>query len=463
MSTIQMRKIFKKLDTFKIIFVIFGVFFSFTLFLSIPALFDYKSLEQKIEKKIESDFKINLDSVGKIKYRFIPFPHLVFERSDFFFDNDKETIISTLKNTELYISLLKLYRKKIEIKSIIINDGNFNLNFNNSKKIINHLYNLKNKKIKIKRSKLFYRNSQNEVIAISPVLKLEYNTNQKTNQKKLKIVGNIFDTKYIFNRSKDLKTTDSNFDFKFKNPNISFDNKINTNLDGSKSGILKTNFLDNNFETIYNYDKNNIKIKSNNKIQSRIRIDGKVEFDPFFFDIKCSLKKQNINFLIKSILLNYFNYKDKVHQNLNGYFTLNTEEINNAFFLDGFLEFHFNNSKIMLKNNLINLSKIGDIEIKENLFYEDDGNVFFLTKLQLNVNNQDEFYRRFLIKKSKRINLNKIFLLLEKNIDTDDFYLLDFSLNKDIDTKFIFEDLKSSERIYFNNFQKFRNVIQNEF
>ena len=117
----------------------------------------------------------------------------------------------------------------------------------------------------------------------------------------------------------------------------------------------------------------------------------------------------------------------------------------------------------MLKNNLINLSKIGDIEIKENLFYEDDGNVFFLTKLQLNVNNQDEFYRRFLIKKSKRININKIFLLLEKNIDTDDFYLLDFRLNEDIKTKFIFEDLKLSERIYFNNFQKFRNIIQDQF
>ena len=166
---------------------------------------------------------------------------------------------------------------------------------------------------------------------------------------------------------------------------------------------------------------------------------------------------------MKLIRLNYFNYKDNVHQNLSGYFTLSTQDINNAFFLDGFLKFNFNNSKILLKNNLINLSKIGSIEIKENLFYEDDGNVFFLTKLQLNVNNQDEFYRRFLIKKSKRININKIFLLLEKNIDTDDFYLLDFRLNEDIKTKFIFEDLKLSERIYFNNFQKFRNIIQNEF
>ena len=60
-------------------------------FLSIPALFDYKSLEQKIEKKVESDFKINLDSVGKIKYRFFPFPHLVFEKSNLFFSHRKSS------------------------------------------------------------------------------------------------------------------------------------------------------------------------------------------------------------------------------------------------------------------------------------------------------------------------------------------------------------------------------------
>lgn len=458
-----MRKIFQKIDTFKIIFVIFGLFFSFTLFLSIPAVFDYKSLETKIEKKVESNFNFNLDSVGKIKYRFFPYPHLIFEKSNLFFDNNIDTKISTLKDAKIFISLLKLYNKKIFIKRIELSDENFNLNLNNSKKIINHLYNFKNKQIKIKRSKLFYRNLNNEVIAISPVDKFFYSTNLKSNQKKLKIIGNIFDTNYTFNWSKDLNSNDSNLNLKFKNPNINFENKINTKSEGNKFGTLKTNFLDNNFETIYIYNKENLEIKSNNNSQSRVQLDGNIEFNPFFFDIKSSLRKQNINFLIKSILLNYFNYKDNVHQNLSGYLTLHTDNINNAFFSDGFLKFHFNNSKIILENNLINLTKIGSIEIKENLFYEDKGNVYFITKLQLNVKNQDEFYRRFLISKKKRIKLDKIFLIIEKNIDTDDFYLIEFSLSDNTKTRFILEDLQLSERIYFNNFQRFRNIIQNEF
>ena len=458
-----MRKIFQKFDTFKIIFVIFGLFFSFTLFLSIPAVFDYKSLETKIEKKVESNFNFNLDSVGKIKYRFFPYPHLIFEKSNLFFDNNIDTKISTLKDAKIFISLLKLYNKKISIKRIELSDENFNLNLNNSKKIINHLYNFKNKQIKIKRSKLFYRNYNNEVIAISPVDKFFYSTNLKSNQKKLKIIGNIFDTNYTFNWSKDLNSNDSNLNLKFKNPNINFENKINTKSKGNKFGTLKTNFLDNNFETIYIYNKENLEIKSNNNSQNRVQLDGNIEFNPFFFDIKSSLRKQNINFLIKSILLNYFNYKDNVHQNLSGYLTLHTDNINNAFFSDGFLKFHFNNSKIILENNLINLTKIGSIEIKENLFYEDKGNVYFITKLQLNVKNQDEFYRRFLISKKKRVKLDKVFLIIEKNIDTDDFYLIEFSLSDNTKTRFILEDLQLSERIYFNNFQRFRNIIQNEF
>ena len=50
------------------IFIFVGLFFSFVIYLSIPVLFNYKSIQNVIEKKFYNDFKINLNINGDIKY-----------------------------------------------------------------------------------------------------------------------------------------------------------------------------------------------------------------------------------------------------------------------------------------------------------------------------------------------------------------------------------------------------------
>ena len=76
-----MRKIFHKFSSFQLVFIIFfGVFFSFLIILSIPSLFDYSKFIKKIETQVESDFGIRISKISKIKYRFVPSPHLVLEK-----------------------------------------------------------------------------------------------------------------------------------------------------------------------------------------------------------------------------------------------------------------------------------------------------------------------------------------------------------------------------------------------
>ena len=55
-----MTKAKKKFNSFSFVLIANIIFFSTAILLSIPVFFDYKSLEGKIEKKINKEFKINI-------------------------------------------------------------------------------------------------------------------------------------------------------------------------------------------------------------------------------------------------------------------------------------------------------------------------------------------------------------------------------------------------------------------
>ena len=95
--------------------------------------------------------------------------------------------ISELKNTKVYISLLGYtILKDIKVKKIFIEKANFNLNKSSFKSFLNHLNNETIKKLIIKKSKIFYKDkNNNEVILISNLNQLNYFIN-KNNQKKIK-------------------------------------------------------------------------------------------------------------------------------------------------------------------------------------------------------------------------------------------------------------------------------------
>ena len=263
-----MRKILLKLNKFHVIFVFFGIFFSSILVLSIPSLFDYQKLKKIISYQIESEFNFYIVDGENIKYRFFPSPHLVIENSSFALEKNVNDKIGFIKNTKIYISLFKLYKKQIEIKKIKI--SNINLNFNNKtfNQFINHLNTKKIRNLFIDKSKFFYFNSNNEATTIAIIKNLNYFINPKTNQKKLKINGKIFDTDFNFDWVK-LNSDNSEFEFNFKRPNIRFNNSF-TKIDKINSkGQYKINFLNKKIENSYLFDGNKIIIKSDqNKIDN---------------------------------------------------------------------------------------------------------------------------------------------------------------------------------------------------
>ena len=459
-----MRKFGQKLDTFHIIFIAFAVFFSLILFLSIPSLFDYKKLQSKIVNKIESDFDLIISNVSEISYRFVPSPHLIISKGSVQLNNEMIPI-SNFKDLKIYISLPKLYNGKfIKIKKIVFNDDNFNINLENLKLISQHLDDKKINNLKIKKSKLFFFKNSNEVTTISPISDLNYSTDYRSNKKKLKIIGNLFDTNYNFYWEKDLDGKKlSKFSLKFRNPTINFDNTLISNFKDKKEGLLKVNIINQKMLLDYEHNKENIIFKSLDKSNDILSTRGKIELNPFYFDILAILKKQNITKLIDFLSSTFLEIKTNVHPNLSGKINIKLEKIQNAYFNSGYLNFQIADSEIKLKNNKINIRNIGDLIIKDTLIYKDKGDIIFASKLEINIQNQDQFYKRLSISKKNRVKIDKIFVILEKNIDKDNYMLSEIFINKDPNFKFTKDFLITINKNRFDNFQQFRSSVQTEF
>ncbi len=460
-----MRNIFQKVKIFHVILVISVIFVSFTLYLSLPSLFDYKKLQLKIEKQIESDTKIKLANISDIKYRFFPSPHLIIKQCEMYFVNANGKKISDLKNIKIFISVGKLYdSRKIHIKKISITNANLNFNFESLNFFLNQLQSFYNKPIFIKKSKFFFANQKQEISLISSIYNFSLLYNEKSKQKKLKMKGNLFDTNFDFKWIKDFNRKNvSDFSLKFKKPNLTIENNLSTKDNLDKQGNMKINFLSNNLNIRYLYNDNKISFKTLKNKLDPFEVDGNIELDPFTFKIETVIKKQKINYIIKNILFHYFNYKNKIHPNINGDMEIKLDEINNAFLNSGKVKLNFSNSKILIDNNIFSIRDIGSMLIKNSLFYEENGKIFFVSQVEMDIYNQKQFYRRFSIPIKDRINLKKIYAVVEKDIDSDSYALSNISYNKDNDFYFNLENISLSDKIYFDNFQKFRNIIKDSF
>ena len=460
-----MRNILQKLDTFKIIFIIFVIFFSITLLLSIPSLFDYKSLHSKLSKQIESDYNLQITNISELNYRFVPSPHIIIENSELRFDLNEKTPTAKLKNTKVFISIFQLYKNKsFKIKKIKISNENFYFAKNSLESFINHLNNKNIQNLTIDKSKFFFENSEKEISTISTINKLNYFINEKSNQKKLKIKGNIFDTNFDFIWNKDLNKKDfTNFDLKFRSPNILLQNVLFSDDQNLKNGNLKISFLSNIYNIDYKLDKNIIEIKSKPLKSSIVLFSGVINRDPFYFDVDAIIKDQKIKDLIKIVLFNYSNYKDNIHYNLNGKLNLNFDSIQNAYLSSGKISFDVYGSKLKILDNRIDIRNIGNIKMQDSLFYEDKGEMFFVSKLEISLDNQEEFFRRFTIPIKNRLNLKKIYMIFEKNLDNETYSISSINFNSDKNLLFNLDNIKTLEKNYFENFQQFRGIIKNSF
>ena len=167
---------FKNISSFNryLIFLI-TILFLYLFFLSIPSLYDKGSIQAKLNKKINDEYKINISLSSNIYYNILPKPHFVIENVKLYTNNlstPKE--LGQIKNLKVYVNQKYfLSKNKTEITSISINQANFKISQKDLKYLRDYIETkFSEKKLSINNSKFFYLDNEENVISIFPVSKM---------------------------------------------------------------------------------------------------------------------------------------------------------------------------------------------------------------------------------------------------------------------------------------------------
>ena len=427
-----MNKIKQNKITFTLILVAIFVIFSSLAILSLPVLFNYKSKVVKIEKNFYKNFKIYLKSKGKISFKPFPKPHLLVENASLSLSNSTEKN-DLIKNTNLriFISLKDIYLRSFEnLISTKISDTNIDLELSDIKKFREHLYQKVNKPIVIKNCKIFFRNKLNEVILISPISKISYKISTKNKIKHFILRGEVFGLNFKSEWKRKYEVPKSSFhNIKIFDPNIEIKNIYEFKNINQFKNNTKIKYLNNKIEYNMNFNNNKIFISSPNDENINFNLNSEVNLKPFYLEGILNIKNIKAEKIIDNLLLNLIIYNEKYLGNLNGKLILKFDNLDNILIKNGKLEMTISEKKINLKEIEFKLSKIGNIKSNIN-FVDDQGDIKFISKNELNIENHIEFAKTFQVGSKKIKHIKKIYFDLEKNIGETDLSISNVQINK---------------------------------
>ena len=449
---------FRKKNPFGTIISLIALIFLLSLYFTIPTFYNYENFEKEIQSKVSKDFKLNLKNISSITYLMVPKPHFLIEECDIYFTNDPDEKILKAKHLKINIFSKNLHKKnKIELKSINLNKVDLDLQFVDIKNFYHHLkYNI-SKPIYFRNSNFFLRDNKKEIILISKIKKFQYFFNLKNKEKKLNILGNLFGSNFNFSWEKNFSNPYiSKSNIRFKNPNIFIFNKFDKNDINFTKAKTNIRFLRNYLDLDYKFNKSNIEFMSNKKnIINHSRLIGDIRLEPFFFDLNLILSGIKIETVLNNLFSQLYKVNKTSNINFNGNLKINLNEINSRLFDSLIININFLEQKISLSESSLNLTKIGKINFSDPLIYEKNQKIFLRSKIKFEVDDQQEFYRKFLVARQNRIDLNKIYFELEYDIDNGNYFLS--SIN--------FDEKKNDDSVFYevSNVQQLNNLISKEF
>jgi hypothetical protein len=449
---------FRKKNPFNPIILSIILVFLLSLYFTIPTFYNYENFDKEIQKKVSEDFKLNLKNISSVTYLMLPTPHFLIEECDIHFSNDPKEKILKAKHLKINVFSKNLHKKEnIELKSIHLKKVDLDLQFIDIKNFYNHLkYNI-SKPIYINKSNLFFRDKNKEIILISKIKNFEYFFDFQRKSKKLNVSGNLFGSNFKFNWEKNFSNPYiTTSDIKFYNPNLNISNKFNKENENFTKAETRLRFLRNSLDLNYKFNRDSIElIDDKSKIINHSKLIGNIKLDPFFFDLDLILSEIRVQAVLDSIFLNLYKTNQSTNLNFNGNLKINLNEINNRLFENLVLNINFLEEKISLNDSSLNLKKIGKINFSDPSIYEKNQKLFIKSKIKFDVDDQEQLYRKFLIPRQNRINLNKVYFEVEYNIDDGNYFLSSINFNENKNNQIIFQKIK--------NIQQLNNFISSEF
>ena len=443
----------KKLSIFvKGIFLLITLFFLFGIYLSIPVLFNYKSIENIIENKFYSNFDIRLNINGDIRYQLLPKPHLLIHDSLISLDDNNYGSISfNTKDLKIFLNSNSLYPKsKIKFQTFEIKNTNFLFKIKEYGILRKYFHNSDSKPFQIKKSKVFILDDKNETLIISPLEKIIFTTSKKDNLKKLNIVGNIFDIDFKSLWKKKINSQmSSQIEIDFKRPNILIKNLLDYESNSNLKGSVSLNYLNQIIEIDYKLKNKLITLKSPDNAND-IKLDAVMELKPFNLNSNITLNRQNLNFLIDELIFSTLNLKSDLLGNLNGDINLTLTNIEHELIRSGNINFQISEKTIKLTDLSFNLSEIGIVKSQIN-YSDENGEINFNSSNTLTIKNNKNFAKKFQLNLNKVKDLNTIYFKIKKNINSGLISIYDIKIDRinkiDIDTEELRYNIKNSQEL----------------
>ena len=438
----------------------------FLSYLSIPNIYDKNKISKEIETQLKNKFSLDFNLSENLKYSFLPRPHFTYIDSII---SQNQNEISKNNKLKIYISLNNFFNfKNVKFKNFILENSNLDLNnqtYNFFTKILHQ--NFDKSTFIIKKSNVFYKNKNNEVLFINKIKNLKYYYESKNLQNVAISENEIFNLPYAldFQNKKTEKKLSSKFILNFLK--LKIENELN--YTSTKKGKMYLGWGESESFIKYQLNNNDLIFSLSDKLDSsNFAFEGKVNLNPFYSNFKGTTKKLNLSHILNGNSLVSEFIKTEILNNKNLNFDLNiyADKVKN---FQSFVNFLL---KSKIKNGLIDIDETNIswknntvFKITNSLLYVKKGELILDGKLDVDIKRPQEIYKflqapKKLRTKIKNIELNfiynfdqKILTLNEITIDNN----INLSVNK-ILKNLIFNNGKLQNKVYLKS--KFNSALR---
>ena len=417
------------------LFVLSIVFFLYLLYLSIPGIVISESIQNELEKKLKKEYNLDFALTPDIDYSILPKPHYIINDVVIFTEKmgyQKE--FSQIKKLRIFINQNNFFKMNNVIKKIEIKNANFFIENSDFNFINNFLDNGFSKNpIKILKSKIFYKSNEGQIVSFFSIENILISHDELNKENSLTSKGKIFNLPFVFDWKYDENSNEKITKVRLNPLKLSL---LNKSKKGDKVKNLKINFKRSKLNTNYFFDKDSVIIKSKSSFLGTNKFDfnGKINLDPFDFQIESELQKFDLKKIIlnKNMLEEIFSQEFLLNENFNGKFTIKSNSLSNgSFFNEILINSNYVGEKIELSNSKLINKKVGSLKLDYGNIYLEENDILFKGKFSFEVFDKNKFYRKFLVSKKNQKDLQKVYFGLIYNLSKFDTKIFFISLNDD--------------------------------
>jgi len=408
----------------KFIITSISLLFICIFYLLIPTLYEKTWVQNTLENKLLEDFKINFSISSDITYNLLPTPHFLIRDSKILMGNNtKLKTLAEIKKLRIFIDKNNFFdKKKMNINQILIENANFTF-YEKDLKFFNEINQKKfsSKKIKIKKSNIFFKDNNKEIISIMKIANASLFYDELKLLNLFNFNGDIFNIPFTLNLKKTISSlVNKEIHIESKKLKLKIFNESFKKSDDFIEGVNVISILNSKLVTQYNIKKKLVSFnfdKSKRK-NSNIFYNGKLSLNPFDLNLDIYLKKYEIFKLlsINSLMSEFIKTKLLFNNNISANISINIGSNKyDEIFKSSIIKFNAVNGKINFNNTKLINKNIGFLKLtNSNLFFKNE-KLILNADAEINIQDLDNLFSLLQTPKKTRKSLKTILI----NFDYD--------------------------------------------